>query len=194
MGTPHMTSAETLKNINVLLDDTSLERVDYTKFLGVLIDENLTWKTHINCVSKTLSRNIGIMNKLKLYIPERILHSLYCTFISPYLNYGILVWGNTCKTYLDKLIKLQKWAVRIISNSHYRSHSKPLFSRYNLLNVEDMYSLELGVFMFKYSINELPHIYVNYFSKRSDIHNYQTRHKDDLNLTNNKKVFSDHSI
>ena len=67
MGTPHMTSAEILQNINVLLDDTSLERVDYTKFLGVLIDENLTWKTHINCVSKTLSRNIGIMNKLKLY-------------------------------------------------------------------------------------------------------------------------------
>jgi hypothetical protein len=194
MGTSHMTSAEKLQNINVLLDDTTLERVEYTKFLGILIDENLTWKNHINCISKTLSRNIGIMNKLKVYVPERILHSLYCTFILPYLNYGILIWGDTCKTYLDKHIKLQKWAVRIISNSHFRSHTKPLFVRHNVLNVEDMYSLELGVFMFKYSINELPQTFHNYFSKRSDIHDYQTRHKNDLNLSNNKKAFSDHSI
>lgn len=194
MGTPYMTSAVTLKNINVLLDETSLERVEFTKFLGVLIDENLTWKTHINCVSKTLSRNIGIMNKLKLYLPERILRSLYCTFILPHLNYGILIWGNTCKTYLDKIKKLQKWAVRVISNSHYRSHTKPIFAKYDLLNVEDIYYLELGVIMFKHSINELPNAFHNYFSKRSDIHEYLTRHIDDLNLTNNKKVFSDQSI
>ena len=50
-------------------------------------------------------------------------HALYCTFILPYINYGILIWGNTCKVYLDKLIKLQKWAIRKISNSHYRSHT-----------------------------------------------------------------------
>ena len=194
LGTPHMTSVKIEKKLNIRLNDKSLERVEYTKFLGVLIDENLTWKKHIDCISKTLSRNIGIMNKLKHFIPERILYSLYCTFVLPYLNYGILIWGNTCKTYLDKLIKLQKWAVRVISNSHYRSHANPLFQKYNILNVEDMHSLELGVFMYKYSINDLPYTFHNYFSKRSDIHDYQTRFKDDLNLTNNKKVFSDQSI
>ena len=46
LGTPHMTTVETLQNLNVLLDETRLERVEYTKFLGILIDENLTWKTH----------------------------------------------------------------------------------------------------------------------------------------------------
>ena len=194
LGTSHMTSSKIQQDLNVILDNTVLDRVSHTKFLGVLIDENLTWKYHIDCVSKTLSRNIGIMNKLKYFVPDRMLHTLYCTFILPYINYGILIWGNTCKTYLDKLIKLQKWAIRTISKSHYRSHTRPLFAKYNILNVNDMYSLELGVFMYKYSINDLPNAFNDYFTKRSDIHGYKTRHVNDLNLTKNKKHFSDHSV
>ena len=123
LGTPYMTSTKAREDFNVILDNTALERVKFTKFLGVLIDECLTWKNHINCISKTISRNIGVMNKLKHYIPYRILHTLYCTLISPYLNYGILIWGNTCKSYMDKLVKLQKWAIRVVSNSHYRCHT-----------------------------------------------------------------------
>ena len=134
------------------------------------------------------------MNKLKYFIPGRILYSLYCTFILPYINYGILIWGNTCKIYLDKLIKLQKWAIRTISNSHYRSHTQPSFAKHNILKVNDMYSLELDVFMYKYSTNDLPGIFNGYFTKRSDIHGYQTRHVNDLNLIKNKKHFSDHSV
>ena len=77
MGTPHMTSTKTREDLKVLLDNTVLERVKFTKFLGVLIDECLTWKNHIDCISKTISRNIGVMNKLKHYIPYRILHIPY---------------------------------------------------------------------------------------------------------------------
>ena len=65
----------------------------------------------------------------------------------PYINYGILIWGKACKTYLEKIHKFQKWAVRIISNSHYRSHSA-LFQKHDILNVYDSYKLELGVFMY----------------------------------------------
>ena len=154
LGTPHMTSVKVRKDLNVSLNNTTPERVRFTKFLGVLIDECLTWKQHIDCVSKTISRNIGVMNKLKYSIPGRILHTLYCTLITPYLNYGILIWGSTCKSYLDKLIKLQKWAIR----------------------------------------NYLPVAFKEYFMKRSDIHDYPTRHVNNLNLTNNRKSFSDHAI
>ena len=134
------------------------------------------------------------MNKRKHYIPYRIIHILYCTLILPYLSYGILIWGNTCKSYLDKLVKLQKWAIRTISNSHYRSHTGPLFAKCNFLTVTDMYTLELGVFMYKFSINDLPVAFTNYFRKRSSIHDNPTRHINDFDLTNNKKLFSDHNI
>ncbi len=58
----------------------------------------------------------------------------------------------------------------------------------------DMYNLELGAFMFKYSINGLPNVFNNYFVKRSDIHNYPTRRANDLNLTKIKKCFSDNAV
>ena len=106
LGTPRMVSNMDELNLNVILDSTTLEKVKHTKFLGVLIDDCLTWKNHIDCVSKTISRNIGVMNKLKHFVPIRILH--YCTLVLPYLNYGILIWGDTCKSYLDKLIKGHK--------------------------------------------------------------------------------------
>ena len=134
------------------------------------------------------------MNKLKYCISRRILHTLYCTLILPYLSYGIIIWGDTCKTYLDKLIKLQKWAIRTVSKSQYRSHTQPLFTKHNVLTVTDMHTLDLGVFMFKSSINDLPTGFDNFFMKRSEIHKYSTRNVNDLNLTKNNKSFSDHGV
>ena len=151
--------------LNIKLDGVSLNRVSSTKFLGVIIDENLTWKNHIDAISKTILRNIGVLTKLKHFVPENILYSLYCTLILPYINYGVLIWGNTCKIYLDKIFKLQKWAIRTISNSHYRSHTGPLFSKYNVLNGHDTFKLNLGIFMYKHHTNQLPPIFSTYFTK-----------------------------
>ncbi len=197
MGTPKMTSlghGNSQLNLNVILDDTELERVNKTKFLGVIIDENLTWKNHIDGITKTISRNIGMLNKLKFFMPERILYTLYCSLILPYINYGILIWGKACKTHLEKIHKLQKWAVRIISNSHYRSHSGPLFLKYNLLNVYKNYELEAGVFMYNYFKKLLPQSFNDFFTKPSEVHNYHTRNRNNYYHTRNKKVFSDKTI
>ena len=64
MGTPKMTllgQCNSQLNLNVILDDTNLERVNKTKFLGVINDENLTWKNHIDGITKTISMNIGML-------------------------------------------------------------------------------------------------------------------------------------
>ena len=68
--------------------DLSLERVNSTKFLGIIIDQTLTWKNHIDAISKTISRNIGMLGKLKQYVIGYILYSLYCTLVLPYVSYG----------------------------------------------------------------------------------------------------------
>ena len=93
MGTPTMTlmgkseDSTVQINIDVILDGKQLHRVTKTKFLGVIIDENLSWKNHIDAISKTISRNIGVINKVKYFMPERILYTLYCTL---YVIYGAL--------------------------------------------------------------------------------------------------------
>ena len=131
---------------SIYLDGCKLTRVAHTKFLGMIIDENLTWKTHIENVCKLCSRNIGVLNKVKHFLPKKSLYQLYCSFILPYLTYGILLWGNASMNYMTKVFKLQKRALRIISNSSYLCHTKPLFEKYNTMTIFQLYNKELGLF------------------------------------------------
>ena len=91
-------------------------------------------KKQIDNVCKLCARNIGVLNKVKRFLPEQALYKLYCSLILPYLNHGLLLWGNANKMYLNKVYRL-----RTISNSPYLSPSKPLFEKYNALNIFDMY-------------------------------------------------------
>ena len=95
------------------------------------------------------------------------MYSLYRSLILLYINYGTLVWGSICKTYIDKILKLQEWALRTISNSHYhdfRVHTGSLFVKIQyILNVYNMYNFETGVFMYKYSKGSLPDGFNNFF-------------------------------
>ena len=122
------------------------------------------------------------------------MHSLYCTLILPYVNYSIIVWGNTYHSYMDKIFKLQKWAVRTISNNHYRSHSAPLFQSINILNVYDTYKLEMDVFMFRHFTYQLLNGFRESLSKQAECHKYLTRNANDYTQSRNKKVFSDQTV
>ena len=98
--------------VGLFINDMKIVQVKTVKFLGVFIDEEMKWKSHI--LSK-VSKNIGIMNKLKEYIPEHILILLYNTLVLPHLNDCIILWGRCNKYLLERLHKLQKLAVRIIT-------------------------------------------------------------------------------
>ena len=95
---------------------------------------------------------------------------------------------------LDKIFKLQKWAIRTISNSHYRSHTGPLFSNFNVLNVHDTFKLNLGIFMYKHHSNQLPPLFSTYFTKHVQTHNYPTRNAQDYSINKTKTMFSDCAI
>ena len=73
----------------VIFSETVIKEVKSMKFLGITIDDKLSWKYHIDNIRKTVSRNIGIINRVKQFLPLSVLLTLYSTFILPYLNYGI---------------------------------------------------------------------------------------------------------
>lgn len=194
LGTAHKTAHVSSNAVHVKLDNTILERVQNTKFLGVTIDENLTWKIHIDNISKNISKGVGIINRLKHFVPERIMYSLYCTLVLPYINYGILAWGNSCKRYLEKIFKLQKKALRMISKSHFLSHSAPIFKEYNLLNVYDTYELDMGTFMYKYFTNQLPKIFNNYFVENNNQRRYHTRNTEYYKICKTRTQFANKTM
>ena len=168
---------KTKPSINLKIEGESISETVKSKFLGVIIDNKLSWKDHIAYISGKIARGIGIILKARKYLLKESLISLYYSFIYSYLIYCNHVWGLACKTHLDSLIKLQKRAIRIIVGVHPRTYTEPLFQKLKLLKCEDINKHLIGRLMFRIQNNELP-IFQNFFKRNRDVHFHDTRQKD----------------
>ena len=101
----------------------------YVKFLGVLLDENLRWKYHINELSKKLSRTIRIFYKIRHFVPYEVLKLLYYSLFHSFSSYGIAVWSFTYKSNFQTLFVLQKTIIKVISFNKQTAHSTPIFNK-----------------------------------------------------------------
>ena len=162
--------------------------------MGVFIDENLNWNEHIRHITTCISRNVGILYKMKNYLPQNTLFMLYNSLILPYVNYCNLVWATISKSRINTIYLLQKKAVRICTGAQYLAHTNPLFKELKTLNVFDINSLQCLVFMYKYKNNLLPQSFHNFFTLNSDIHSYPTRISSDFHLINPKLLIAHKSI
>ena len=84
------------------------------KFLGVMIDENLTQKTHVELVKNKISKSIGILFKASRSLNSKSLGSIYFALAHPYINYANIAWASANKTYLNRILGKQKQASRIM--------------------------------------------------------------------------------
>ena len=112
---------------NLTIQGQVIDKVNETKFLGVMVDDKLSWASHINYISKKISKGIGILCKARKFLPKSCLITLYYSFVYPYLNYCLEVWGKATENIVSKISKLQKRAIRIITNKPWRAHTDPLF-------------------------------------------------------------------
>ena len=117
----------------------SLERKNFIKYLGLLIEENLSWKTHINSAATKISKTIGLIARLRHIVPTYTLLNIYQSLIVPYITYGLISWGNACKTFLDQILVLQKRALRLIYFAETNDHAIPLFVKAKILPIQFLY-------------------------------------------------------
>ena len=101
----HRTRIKHNTNIKILINNNIVDYINNTKFLGVIIDSNLNWAAHILYIKSKISKSIGILLKIRKFIPNNTMRNMYFTFIYPYLIYCIEVWGNAQHTHLDPLKK-----------------------------------------------------------------------------------------
>ena len=110
----------------LIIDNNIIELVETTKYLGVYIDQHLTWKTHMLSVNPN---STGLIYKTSFYLNHNSLLSLYYVLIFPYLTYCHLIWASAYVTNLQRIYLLLKRTVRLISKADYRALSKPLFTK-----------------------------------------------------------------
>ena len=138
--------------------DISGNPIDFSyevKYLGVILDENLSFKNHVNYVSGKIAKNIGVIYRMSFYVPASVLINMYYALIYPLLCYCNIVWGGAADTHLHKLVTLQKREVRAITNSDYLAHTEPLFSQTGILKLRDIHHYLCCVLAYKKS-NILP--------------------------------------
>ena len=165
-----------IKNLklNLTINDTKIEQVNEFNFLGLLLDECLTWNSHIQKIASKISVVNGTLSRLKRILPQDILKTIYSALVQPHLNYGILLWGKNTK----RIFKLQKWSLRAITSSKYNAHTDPLFIQLKLLKIHDIYKLCTIKFFYKYNKQQLPTYFNGMFDLVYPTHNYNTRRRE----------------
>ena len=169
--------------VTILINKEAIDEVTHVKYLGILIDSQLTFKQHINELSKKIARAIGILYKLRPFVSTSILLNVYHAIIYPFLLYGISVWGNACNTFLEPILILQKRFVRMATyNDCYPVtpgplvHTPPLFYMLKLLTVFDIYKVQLGKLIYE-SINSIgPTNKIVIYTRANEIHSHNTRY------------------
>ena len=124
--------------VNTILNGTNIEQVSHTKFLGVIIDENLTLREQIKSVETKVSKSIGVLYKTKDVLDIQALCTLYQSLVEPYMCYCCEIWGNTYPSRLRKLSLLQKKAIRIIYSLDYHGHTSVFFQSSKILKLQDL--------------------------------------------------------
>ena len=182
-------------NLNITINNSPITYVsskdknvpEYIQFLGITLDDKLSWNKHISMLCSKLSKSLYTLNKVKNILPKTSLRTLYFTLIHSQINYGILAWGNSPS--ITRISKLQKRALRIISRANFRSHTDPLFISNNILKVSDMYRLQCNLFAFDYHTHRLPISFDNFY-QHPPRHSMNTRQIKSLYTNKPRTSFS----
>jgi hypothetical protein len=155
----------------IKINNVTLKGTDEIKFLGVIIDKHLSFKSHISYIEKNIRPYIGLLYRYSLILPRPILKLIYDAYINSKINYCVEVYGTASKTALKNLHILQKRAVRSISNAPSQAHSDPLFTKLNILHIYNLYKYRTLLISHEtfYSHNSSSHINHPHFTRSSQL-------------------------
>ena len=163
--------------IDLQMGDCNLNKANKLKYLGVIIDDTISWVHHITYIKNKISKGIGIMSKASKYLKRKSLLTLYYSYIYPYMIYCIEAWGNASNCHLDQLYIIQKKVIRLISFTNYDIPSAVTFKNLEILPLNKLVYNRIGIMMYKYSNNLLPPAINDLYVSNNDVHKYSTRQK-----------------
>jgi len=156
---------------HIKYEDKYIENVNNTKFLGLVVDNTLSWRPHVDKLSAKLNSATYIIRTLKPILTLKNLKMIYYSYVHSIMSYGLIFWGNS--SHSNIIFKIQKRIIRIITHSHYRASCRDLFKSLNILPLQSQYILSLAMFVVG-NFEE--------FTTNSDIHSLNTRQKSHLHL------------
>ena len=162
------------------------------QYLGLVLEENLEWNTHLNTLKLKLNRTIGLLCKIKHYVPKFLLKTPYYAIFHSHLIYACQIWGQSSNT-LNKIQPLQDKAVRIINFKPDSLNVGELYKRYKILKVSDYIKLLNSLFVRDVLLNSSIPPFQSFFTKSENLHQHNTRHaqQNSVILSQRNSVFYD---
>jgi hypothetical protein len=161
-----VTESSSLIDLNISHGNKKIANISNTKFLGITLDNTLSWKTHIDMIITKLSSACFAIRAVKPFLSQELLKMVYYSYFHSIMMYG---WGNSY--YSNTIFRLQKRTIRIIVGITDRDSCREHFKKLKILPLKSQYILSLSLFV----INNK-----NYFKVNSEIHNINTRTKSKL--------------
>ena len=164
--------------VNIKINNHAIKEVTETRYLGVILDNKLTWLPHIAYLENKLKVAIGTIKRIRQHIPSKSIKSIYHSLFESHLLYCISVWGGIPKSHQQKLFRLQKKSIRLLfgesraylnynENSetitsnpsqhnetlnddfYVKEHTKPLFNKHNILTIQNAFTYHSCIEIFK---------------------------------------------
>ena len=150
--------------------DHVIKRTKTFKYLGLIVDEKLSWADHINEVCLKLSQAAGVIFKVRNILSHDALMLIYHALVGQKLRYGLICWATASKFLLDKVDVAHNKIVRYLTFSKACSRAWPLYTKLKVSTLDILRELEWGKIMYKFDNKMLPCAFDKYFKKPSHQH------------------------
>ena len=120
--------------LTLSLGNAILKQVSCCKYLGIIIDNNLTWLEHINYIYNKILKFTSVFYKIRHVLPLKVLITIYFAFVHSHLLYGIEIYGNTYRAYINRLMVLKNKLLRILQNAPRKAPVSDLYENFDTLN------------------------------------------------------------
>ena len=172
----HSNRNEDTFKFRIKINGHTIQPTTNIKYLGVILDNDLSGKHHCKMLESKLNRANGMLSKVRHYVPHNELKSIYHAIYSSHLSYNCQVWGQSGNPRVAKIGKLQNKAMRIINFKEYNAPSKPLYAECKILKLDDLVKLNNCLFIYDYINGLLPNCFEDYFIKMNVMYeNFETR-------------------
>uniref|UniRef100_A0A1B6LTV8 Reverse transcriptase domain-containing protein n=1 Tax=Graphocephala atropunctata TaxID=36148 RepID=A0A1B6LTV8_9HEMI len=166
--------------LHIHLDGTKIEEVSETKFLGLVVDNNLSWDQHVDYVAKKVSSGLFALYKLAKFCTVDTLRLVYFAHIHSNISFGLSIYGATSKKNLDRLLILQKRAIRTMLQLPSQSSVKEEFSNLNIMTVYSCYIYQCILYAKQNCKSTL---------LLGNNHSYETRNRNNFMIPSHKLKF-----
>ena len=174
----------TQKNRQILLANNVLDRVSSIKYLGIIIDENLTWNEHINKLTSKISNLIGIFYRKKNLFSNKNKKNLYFALAHSNIIYCIEIYGKAKSSVLHPLIVKCNCLLRILQDKPRLYCTKNLYIAYNTLPINVLHRQFIAKLMHRiiFDPTSIPNTITDLFLNNRQVHNHYTRNRHEFNI------------